>query len=182
MASASVKARNAAFVTLLVFGTHEEKVASEGTLFGVEMSTEEFHRAYQKEAEQLVANIQTRLSAYEIGYHEAWNAWLSHDPYKMAAECKKNQIRVLGHCTDILPKRSLLDPALILDVGICAEYGNGEKIWCHKRRNAQVVADNVYFGDSKSSDNKSGWTAPSAYGAPPADFPAEEQEEGELPF
>nr|WP_325303363.1 hypothetical protein [uncultured Oscillibacter sp.] len=131
MACATVKAKNAAFVTLLVFDTHEEKVPSEDTLFRVEMSDGEFRRTYQKEAEQLIANIQVKVPVYAIGTHETWNTWLSHDPYEMAAECKKNKIQVLGHCTDILPKRSLLDPALILDVGICAEFGNGEKIWCH---------------------------------------------------
>lgn len=131
MASATVKAKNAAFVTLLVFGIQEEKVASEGTLFGIEMSDEEFRRTYRKEAEQLIADIQVKIPEYAIGAHEAWNAWLSHDPYEMAAECKEHKIRVLGHCTDILPKRNLLDPNLILDVGICAEYSDGEKIWCH---------------------------------------------------
>ena len=51
-----------------------------------------------------------------------------------------------------------------------------------KRRSAQVVADNVYFGDSKSSDSKNGWTAPPASGASFADTSAGEQDEGELPF
>lgn len=52
----------------------------------------------------------------------------------------------------------------------------------NKRRSAQVVADNVYFGDSKSSDSKNGWTAPPASGASFADTSAGEQDEGELPF
>ena len=51
-----------------------------------------------------------------------------------------------------------------------------------KRRSAEVVADNVYFGDSKSSDSKNGWTAPPASGASFADTSAGEQDEGELPF
>lgn len=136
MARAVVKAKNAAFVTLLVFGTQEEKTSSEGTLFGVEMSDEEFRRAYQKEAEQLIASIQTKIPAYELGCHEGWNAWLNCDPYEMAAECKKNKIRVLGHCADIQPRSGPFDPDLILDIGICAQYEDGEKMWCHWSRRA----------------------------------------------
>ena len=49
-----------------------------------------------------------------------------------------------------------------------------------KRRTAEVVADNVYFGDSKQSE---GNNAPS-YSAPtknPSDFAEIDEEDGELP-
>ena len=49
----------------------------------------------------------------------------------------------------------------------------------NKRRNAEIVADNVYFGDSKTESN----------GAPPARVPEQapmfaeiKEEDGELPF
>ncbi len=73
-----------------------------------------------------------------------------------------------------------------------------------KRRSAEVVADNVYFGDSKRDSGSeyggSSYGAPSAYGAPPAggapaggrasasgfgggsDFAEIGEEDGELPF
>ncbi len=61
-----------------------------------------------------------------------------------------------------------------------------------KRRSAEVVADNVYFGDSKR-DSAGDYGAPPAYGAPagrsaPApmdsrsDFAEIGEEDGELPF
>lgn len=58
----------------------------------------------------------------------------------------------------------------------------------NKRRSAEVIADNVYFGDSKR-DSGSSYTAPEptgGYSAPPAD-PAEdfallEDEDAHLPF
>jgi single-strand DNA-binding protein len=61
-----------------------------------------------------------------------------------------------------------------------------------KRRSAEVIADNVYFGDSKR-DGDSGYAAPSSYSAPasgrsaaPADghsdFAEISEEDGELPF
>ena len=55
----------------------------------------------------------------------------------------------------------------------------------NKRRSAEVVADNVYFGDSKRDDS-GGYHAP-AYGAPApvdahSDFAEIGEEDGELPF
>ena len=67
-----------------------------------------------------------------------------------------------------------------------------------KRRSAEVVADNVYFGDSKR-DGGGDYGAPPAYGAPasygapaagrgaapaggPSDFAEIGEEDGELPF
>lgn len=38
---------------------------------------------------------------------------------------------MLGHCTEILPKRNLFNEDLVLDIGICAEYQDGDKFWCH---------------------------------------------------
>ena len=72
-----------------------------------------------------------------------------------------------------------------------------------KRRSAEVIADNIYFGDSKRDGDgggsyppspsqggypSGGWSAPSApsgYGAPPADgdhFAELTDDDGELPF
>ena len=55
----------------------------------------------------------------------------------------------------------------------------------NKRRSAEVVADNVYFGDSKRDDS-GGYSAP-GYGAPApvdahSDFAEIGEEDGELPF
>ena len=67
----------------------------------------------------------------------------------------------------------------------------------NKRRTAEVIADNVYFGDSKrdgdgggfsSGYSQGGWSAPasnSGYGAPPADgdqFADLSDDDGRLPF
>ncbi|MBE6990489.1 MAG: single-stranded DNA-binding protein [Ruminococcaceae bacterium] len=63
----------------------------------------------------------------------------------------------------------------------------------NKRRSAEVVADNVYFGDSRrdGADRGEGYSAP-AYGAPAggysapvggsSDFAEIDEEDGELPF
>ena len=62
-----------------------------------------------------------------------------------------------------------------------------------KRRSAEVIADNIYFGDSKRDSAPGDYGAPPAYGAPvgrgtPApmesrsDFAEIGEEDGELPF
>ena len=62
-----------------------------------------------------------------------------------------------------------------------------------KRRSAEVIADNIYFGDSKRDSAPSDYGAPPPYGAPsgrgtPApmesrsDFAEIGEEDGELPF
>ena len=55
----------------------------------------------------------------------------------------------------------------------------------NKRRSAEVVADNVYFGDSKkeeSSGNYGGFTAPAYPTAPAQDFAQIEEDDERFPF
>ena len=65
----------------------------------------------------------------------------------------------------------------------------------NKRRSAEVVADNVYFGDSRpggAGGNNGGYSQAPAYGAPaggysapvggPSDFAEIDEEDGDLPF
>ena len=55
----------------------------------------------------------------------------------------------------------------------------------NKRRTAEIVADNVYFGDSKS-DNQPGITTTPAFATPsvtpPSDFAMLEDADAQLPF
>lgn len=71
----------------------------------------------------------------------------------------------------------------------------------NKRRSAEIVADNIYFGDSKRDGQDGGFGGAASYGAPPAsygggysapaapsqaapgsDFAMLEDDDGELPF
>lgn len=131
LSSAVVKEKNAAYVTLLIFNTREEQVPSEEAVFEVQMTETEFHQKYQTAAEKLIEAIQTPLSADAIGCHEMWNSWLTYDPYEMAAICKDQKIRVVGFCSGITPKHNLIDHSIVQDIGICAEYEDGGRIWCH---------------------------------------------------
>ena len=56
----------------------------------------------------------------------------------------------------------------------------------NKRRTAEVVAENVYFGDSKreesSGGNYGGYNTPAYPAAPAQDYAQIEDDDGELPF
>ncbi len=60
----------------------------------------------------------------------------------------------------------------------------------NKRRTAEVVADNVYFGDSRRDGDNGGYTAPaapsfggySAPSAPASDFTMLDDDDAQLPF
>lgn len=60
----------------------------------------------------------------------------------------------------------------------------------NKRRSAEVVADSVYFGDSKKEEtngnsyggNYGGYNAPAYPAAPAQDYAQIEDDDGELPF
>ncbi len=56
----------------------------------------------------------------------------------------------------------------------------------NKRKSAEIVADNVYFGDSKNSTESTGtfggFTAPAQNPFPAQEFPMLEDDDAQLPF
>lgn len=52
----------------------------------------------------------------------------------------------------------------------------------NKRRTAEVVADNVYFGDSKKDDSGDSGVAPSSVANPAQDFEVLDGDDNALPF
>ena len=131
--SAIVKSINPAYVTVEMFGRggREEKIDA-SLMFNVEMSEKEFEEKYRDKAKEVIMGIQNKLHGDELGYHEMWNAWLYGTPYEIANYCIKNDMKVVGHSTDVTPKITMFSGD-ILDVGVCAEYENGDRIWCHFR-------------------------------------------------
>ena len=126
---ATVVKADAGSVVLNVFGTHEETYPSDA-LFVVKMSDDEFQAKYRKRAKEVMSALCNRLASYEIGYHEMWNSWLDIDPYEMAANCDRHNLKVLGYCQDI-PYKAAMFSGEHLDIGICVEDEDGDKFWCH---------------------------------------------------
>lgn len=129
LAWATVKEINPAYVTLMTFGKEEEKVNSETATFEVKLTDKEICDKYREDVKEIMANLKNRLEYDEIGYHEMWNSWVCYDPYEMAAYCRKEKFKVIGYHELEVPKRSWF--GYNLEIGIVAEYENGERFWCH---------------------------------------------------
>ena len=52
----------------------------------------------------------------------------------------------------------------------------------NKRRSAEIVADNVYFGESTKDSTSNAQAAPADYAAPANDFQQLEDDDDQLPF
>lgn len=131
--SAIVKETNAATVSLYMWGDKNKvEMVSAEAMFSVEMNEEDFRAKYRDQAAECLRAMQNKLHRDEIGYHEQWNSWLFGNPYELAAACKDKKIQIMGHCSDIISKEAFFSGD-ILDVGVCAEYEDGERFWCHFR-------------------------------------------------
>ena len=146
---AFVKAINPSFVIVEMWkrGGIEEKINS-SAMFKVKLTEDEFRQKYKNKADEIVKNIQKKLNRDEIGYHEMWNAWISYDPYEMAKYCIKEKIEIVGCCYDIIPKISFT--GTMLDVGICVEYEDGERFWCHYR--SETIEDMLRNYNKEQND------------------------------
>lgn len=132
--TAYVKSINPAFVLVEKWriGGKEEQINS-SVMFCVEMTEDEFESKYCEKAKEVLHGIQIKIHSDEIGYHEMWNAWLYGTPYEIAQYCVKENMRVVGYSSDIMPKTAMFSGDT-LDVGVCAEYEDGERFWCHFRK------------------------------------------------
>ena len=151
-AEATVKEVNTAYVILSKFDKYDERVDSETAVFQVDCSDDEYHAKYQDSAKAIVKALKNKIPDYEFGYHEMWNAWVDIDPYAMAKACKENNMKIIGVVYLSVPKYSLLGE--IMEVGICCEYENGERFWCHTFRSTiEYITDKyAYLCDGADND------------------------------
>lgn len=131
MFKAYVKDINPSFVTVTMWDKNgkEEKISTHLT-FALELTEEDIKLKYTSKAKEVIKNIQNKLYKDQIGYHEMWNSWLYGTPFEIAAACVKEHITIMGHCKDIEPKENMFSRDT-LDIGVCAEYEDGERFWCH---------------------------------------------------
>lgn len=139
---ATVVSVNPAHVTVLVFDRDEKKLNAETVMFEIKLTDKEFHAKYAAGAAEIMKNIHNKMLIDECGYHEMWNAWIGVDPYEMAALAAKHKFKIVGHTVLSFPKRPMFggEP---LDIGICCEYEDGERFWCHAR--SSYLVDMVKF-------------------------------------
>lgn len=155
MFTAYVKEVNAAFVTVEMWspGGRIEKIDADA-MFSIEMTRKEIEAKYFTKAKEVLNNIQIKLHNDEIGRHEMWNAWLDCDPYSMAQYCIEHKFNVVGYCTDIIPKTSWLSGE-VLDVGVCIEYEDGDRFWCHWRSRyiEEMITEHPELSEVKVDEN-----------------------------
>ena len=118
-------------VTIRSAGSQRDVVIdARGAEFAVEMSAAEYLEKYGAAAEELMAAIRTKIPAADVGTKVMDNRWAIPDPYEMAATCKEQGLRILGHSDEMGTKRSWGGEDL--DIVFCAQHiDTDEKIWCH---------------------------------------------------
>ncbi len=98
-------------------------------MFEVELTDEELEEKYKDAIEEIKEALNHNLGQVD-GYHEMWNSWLyAGDLAEMASTLNEHKLRIIGYATLSVPKHSMLGQ--ILDIGVVAEYDDGERIWCH---------------------------------------------------
>lgn len=103
---------------------------STDVLFEIKLTEDEFNLKYLDKAKEVLEAFKNNLLTDQIGNHEMWNSWLYGSIFEIAAACKEHDMRIVGICNGITPKRSWVNNEL-LDLGVCCEYSDGDRIWCH---------------------------------------------------
>lgn len=121
-----------AFVKLKKYDKYEETLSTENVFAGIPLTEEEKNIKYKDNIEELKKNIQNEIpfAPEVIGYHEMWNSWIDVDLCDMSINCKKNNIKVVGHCHLPEPKHTMFIETN-LDIGIVAKDEDDNLFWCH---------------------------------------------------
>lgn len=109
--------------------------------YEVMLTHEEFKAKYEAQAVSVINALKNRVESYELGEHTMDNGWTDIDAYQMAKYCSERNIRPYGVCYNITPRQTFCGE--LLDVGICAVDADGDKIWCHyKKEWLEEIFDN----------------------------------------
>ena len=100
-----------------------------------------------------------------------------------------NRIVIMGRLTRDPELRRTQNGTAVTSFSVAVDRDFKKDKDGNNRRSAEVVADNIYFGDSKRDSQSGGDYAPPAYGSPAESYTApasggfaEIEEDGELPF
>lgn len=98
-------------------------------MFEVELTEEELREKYKNDIKEIREALNHDLGQVD-GYHEMWNSWLFADNLaEMASNLNEHKLRIIGYATLTVPRITMFDTTL--DIGVVAEYEDGERIWCH---------------------------------------------------
>lgn len=98
-------------------------------MFEVKLTEEELQEKYKDAIQEIKEALNHDLGQVD-GYHEMWNSWLcASDLAEMASYLNEHKMRIIGYATLTSPKTTMFGTRL--DIGVVAEYEDGERIWCH---------------------------------------------------
>lgn len=98
-------------------------------VYEVELTDEEIADKYHSDVEILKEALNNQLAAVD-GCHEMYNGWLyAGSLTEVASKLREEKMTVIGYATLIQPKTSWFGE--LLDIGVVAEYEDGDRIWCH---------------------------------------------------
>ena len=98
-------------------------------LFEIKLTEEELQEKYKDAVQEIKEALSHDLGQVD-GYHEMWNSWLcAVSLTEMASQLNEHKLRIIGYATLTSPKRTMF--GTLLDIGVVAEYEDGERIWCH---------------------------------------------------
>lgn len=98
-------------------------------MFSVALTNEELQEKYKDTIQEIKEALSHNLGQVD-GYHEMWNSWLcAGNLAEMASNLKEHKLRIIGYATLTAPKTTMFGTTL--DIGVVAEYEDGERIWCH---------------------------------------------------
>ena len=98
-------------------------------IFEVKLTEEELQEKYKDAIQEIKEALNHDLGQVD-GYHEMWNSWLcAGNLFEMASKLNEHKLRIIGYATLTSPKTTMF--GTILDIGVVAEYEDGERIWCH---------------------------------------------------
>jgi len=99
-------------------------------MFSVKLTDKELREKYKAVVQEIREALNHDLGQVD-GYHEMWNSWLyASNLTEMASTLNEHKMRIIGYATLTVPKHAMFSDE-VLDIGIVAEYEDGERIWCH---------------------------------------------------
>lgn len=102
-------------------------------MFSVALTNEELQEKYKDSIQEIKEALNHDLGQVD-GCHEMWNTWLcASDLVEMASMLNEHKLRIIGYATLTTPKLTMFGTTL--DIGVVAEYEDGERIWCHTSSN-----------------------------------------------
>ena len=105
----------------------------------IQLTEQEKHTRDFDKAKEIAQAMEHELYDAGDAIHEMYNGWIDCNPYDMAKVVKEMDITIIGW---FWLYSNIINKTYDLDIGIVAEYSDGDRIWCH--------ANSKWFKDWKT--------------------------------